>query len=430
MFDKLRFLAERKAYIKAIESAGQSFKIRGLNEIKDFQVSRFNLIWADAIANIPFYRKWKEAHSLPDRIESIEELSKWPILTKKEIMAIPKDLLRNENPAGYAITSGSTGVPLHIPVRNGTAPKQNMVIGRIANGLPAGLPTFLIWGHHQFYGKGIKRLVKITVRSLKDFFLGYLRISAYDTSVGQMHKAFNKYQRYCPSFVVGYSSSILSFVRANAGKKNVHSPKLVLCTAGPLSESQKDEIRKFFNAPLCMEYGSVECGVMAYTIDDCKCYKVFWNTHILQGEKTDDGCVRNIVTIITDRYFPLIRYDIGDCLNVPPGEDLSDILTIDEISGRPTDNVTLKSGASFFPMVIEAAVEHTEGVVGHQLVINDGNLEILVVATRKLTGEDLDKILNDLSAIIHEFKTSPPTIRQVDQLLKNKGGKTPIVYRY
>lgn len=424
-----KFLSEKRSYGRIISDLGQYFLFNNSAEQRGYQIQSFNIIWKDAYHNIPFYQIWKEKHHLPDSINNLKELMEWPILSKKDIRENMELVMRNSAPQAYAITSGSTGVPLKIPVWHDSHAKINMWIGRAANGISPNAKTFLIWGHHHLYGTGLTRIKNIIVRQLKDYILDYKRVSAYDTSVKAMDLAYKKYLTYKPDFFIGYSSSVLSFVRCNKNKPNPWSPKLVLCTAGPLSCKEKQEIKDFFHSSLCMEYGSVECGVMAYSVSNCSHYNVFWNTHLLQGFEDEQGGIKNIVTTLTKKYFPLIRYDIGDYLDLPDGQDLSNISKINSIIGRPTDIVTLKNGVSFFAMLIEACVEDLDGIVSHQLIVRESELEILLVGSRKFIESDYLSVRKKIFAVVPNIQDYPLYIRQVEELNKNKGGKTPIVIR-
>lgn len=429
MLKTIRFLLLHSVYNRIIQKSSLFFKINRKEDIINYQVGRFNEIWKNAYTNIPFYKQWKENNGLPDKIKHISELQQWPILTKKDLTNGSKILLREKPPKSYVITSGSTGIPLKLPAWHDTQATINMWIGRAANGITPEVKTFLIWGHHHLYGTGINRVKNRFIRIVKDYILGYKRVSAYDTSIKAMQMAYKKFEEYKPDFFIGYSSSTLAFVRCNKGCCISSPPKSVLCTAGPLTTKEKQEIREFFHAPLCMEYGSVECGVMAYSVKDCSYYNVFWNTHIIQGVKDDVGKVKNIVTTINEKYFPLIRYDIGDYLDVDDNTDLSSVLKINEVVGRPTDIITLKNGTSFFAMLIEACVEHIEGIISHQLIVKDSQLEILLVACRELSKEDFDSVRLKLNAVVPNLKNYPISIKQVNELNKNRGGKTPIVIR-
>lgn len=429
MLSYLRYFLDRQNY-EAIANAGaEFFAINSKTDIKKFQLCSFNEIWRDAYTNVPFYSNWKERHNLPDKVESLSELQQWPILTKNEIRENIKLVVRDVKPTSYVVTSGSTGVPLSLPTWERKGSKTNQWLGRAANGLLPGKKTFLIWGHHHLYGVGVARIKNRLLRWVKDFILGYKRISAYDTSVEAMVKAYKAYSCFKPEFVVGYSSSILAFVRCNRNDDLRWRPRLILCTAGPLSANEKNEIRSFFEAPLAMEYGSVECGVMAHTLDDCSHYNVFWNTHILQGVTDSSGYVRNVVTCLDSRYFPLIRYDIGDLLEIASEEDQSSILHIKEIVGRPSEVITLADGTSFFAMVAEACVEHIDGIISHQIVVSNDSLELLITASRQWTEIDFSKVRSNLYAVVPSLSNVNLSIKQVDSLYRNPGGKTPIVYR-
>lgn len=428
MIASLRLLLLKNTYRKVLQNGALFFNYQN-RKIEIYQIGKFNSVWKDAYENIPLYKNWKTQYNLPDEITSLSELNDWPILTKKDIIDNLGDVERQNPPSGHVITSGSTGLPLKLPVWHDEETQSNMWIGRAANGVMPGEKTFLIWGHHHLYGIGINRIKNIVIRNVKDKILGYKRISAYDTSKVAMQKAWINYENFKPAFVIGYSSSVLSFVRCNKNAHLKHQPKLVLCTAGPLTTKEKHEIETFFHCPICMEYGSVECGVMAYTVNNGLKYKVFWTSHLLQGKKDDNGKVRNLVTKLSKNYFPLIRYDIGDYLDVPEGESLSSILNINAILGRPTDIVTLSNGVSFFAMLIEACVEHLEGLVSHQLVLNDDRLEVLLVATRDLGKKDFESVYERLYAVVPGLKDCNVKVKQVDELLKNNGGKTPIVIR-
>lgn len=426
---KIASLLDNETYQDVLKASAVFFENQSDERLHSYQVSKFNKIWNDAYRNIPFYSRWKEVNLLPDRIRNLSELYEWPIVSKQDISKNESLIYRDTPPSGVSITSGSTGIPLKLPVWHSNATKQNMWIGRAANGYLPGGKTFLIWGHHHLHGKGLAKIKNKAVRNLKDFCLNYKRISAYDTSIKAMSHAFKAYNSFKPQLIIGYSSSILSFVRTNQHMQNIHTPSLVICTAGPLSIKEKEEIRHFFKAPLCMEYGSVECGVMGYTVCDCDHYMVFWNTHIIQGKPDGKNYIKNIVTTLNNRYFPLIRYDIGDYLVIPEKEDLTSIHNITDIIGRPTDIVSLEDGTSFFPMLIEACVEHLNGIIAHQLIVKDNQLEILIVSMTQHSKADIESVYEKLYGVVPALKKQSIKISQVEELLKNKGGKTPLVIR-
>jgi phenylacetate-coenzyme A ligase PaaK-like adenylate-forming protein len=214
----------------------------------------------------------------------------------------------------------------------------------------------------------------------------------------------------------------------------IDSVKVVLCTAGPLLASEKMEITKFFNAKLCMEYGSVEGGCMAYTRPSDGCYNVNWNTHIIQAVKDKHGKYKNIVTKLTSCYVPLIRYDIGDYLELigtHNEDDKRSVLEIADVLGRPSEMISFACGVSFFGALIGDCVKQVKSVIGSQIAIDEAAnyLEIRVVASRTLTNEEKHLIVERFGLTVENAKALDICVRQCEKLDMTVGGKIPRIVR-
>lgn len=61
------YLLEKATYHQVISMAGLYFAMDKVSSIETYQVEKFNEIWADAIANIPFYTEWRKKHTYPQR---------------------------------------------------------------------------------------------------------------------------------------------------------------------------------------------------------------------------------------------------------------------------------------------------------------------------------------------------------------------------
>ena len=416
-----------------------SFLLRSMpyrDEIENYQVGKFNLIWEDAIANIPFYSEWQTKHRLPDRIENLGELITWPVLTKKNLRQL--DLFHRKNaekPYSMILTGGSTGEPVRLPSWGDPAAGISQILGRRAYGIEPGDRTFLLWGHEHLYGTGFKRKINALKRRFKDWLADWMRVSAYDLSAQAMCKAYAEFARFKPKFVIGFSPAVLAFVRHNkyhAGE--VDSVRTILCTAGPLTPEEKKEIAHFFGGVVCMEYGSVECGIMAYTRPKDGRYGVFWNTHLLQAQKQANGEYKNIVTRLTDCYVPLIRYDIGDYLDLDvsqEGDNERSVLEILNVKGRPSEMINFKCGVSFFGALIGDCVKQIPQIVSSQIAFDDKNdyLEIRVTATRCLCDDELSVIRNRFDLTVEGSDRLKIKVVQMEKLFTTVGGKIPRVVR-
>jgi len=400
-----------------------------LHELREnYQVDQFNRMWIDAWKNVPFYAGWKKEHHLPDNIRSLDEVESWPIVAKHDLQKNATLFERLDRPPdGRSMTGGSTGQPLHFGTwkedTRHTVP--NMWIGRRAYGIEPGDRTCLLWGHHHLYGKGFYRRVNVLKRKLKDVLLNNYRISAYDLSPSAMQSAFQKVVNFSPKVLIAYSAAMLAFCRANRTASHRLQVKCVLCTAGPLTQSEQEEISLFFNAPVCMEYGSVECGVMAYTVPSGG-YQTFWQTHLLQTVPDIQNTYRNIVTCLSVRYFPLIRYDIGDHIEVYPNEVKRPHRFISVI-GRPSEIVRFSDGTAFWGNLIGDCVKQAPRVLASQTILRDDEMYIQVVADGKLTTEEADLIIQRCRMVVPALTHKRILVEQREKLKTSVGGKVHLV---
>lgn len=405
-------------------------------EIETFQLRRFNNVWQTAYMNVPFYAGWRERYGLPEKIDNLAELDNWPVLTKTDLRD-SNAFCRSDvsEPNGRILTGGSTGEPIRLPCWSDSMSGVSQIIGRQAYGIQPGDRTFLLWGHEHLYGTGVKRRVNALKRRFKDWLADWRRVSAYDLSAVAMHNAYAVFMKFKPEFVIGFSPAVLAFVRHNKDKAGaVDSARVILCTAGPLTSDEKREIEEFFGGVVCMEYGSVECGVMAYTRPKDGWYNVFWNTHLLQAQKQADGEFKNLVTRLTDCYVPLIRYDIGDYLELNPATEMENarsVLEVCSVKGRPSEMINFACGVSFFGALIGDCVKQVPEVIASQIAVNErtDKLEIRVTATEALSAAKLALVKNRFELTVADAGKLNVSVIQVENLYTTVGGKTPRVVR-
>lgn len=437
-------MCKRIADVEKSAAMMAQYPTRGARE--GYQVKKFNEVWKTARQNVPFYRKWQERFDLPDEIHDLEELKGWPILTKADLRNL-EDFKRTDvpYPKGRILTGGSTGEPVRLPSWGDPMAGVSQIMGRAAYGIEPGDRTFLLWGHEHLYGTGVERKINAYKRRAKDWLAGWTRVSAYDLGAGAMQSAYAKMIKVQPKFIIGFSPAVLAFVRQNAANAHkVSSVRVILCTAGPLTADEKQEIVDYFTPipnpqslipKLCMEYGSVEGAIMAYTRPDDGEYDVFWNTHLIQAAKQPDGEYKNIVTRLTNCYVPLIRYDIGDYLDL--GDSIEEemfsrsVLHFRSVKGRPSEMLNFKCGVSFFGALIGDCVKQVPEVLSSQIAVNEGadRLEIRVTANDVLPQDSLNLIKNRFELTVANAGTLKITVVQVPKLFTTVGGKTPRVVR-
>lgn len=418
-------------YGKVLEKSSKYFTCNKLEDIEAFQVEKFNEIWEMAYTKIPFYVEYKNNNNLPDKIKSLKDLAQFPIITKKDLQLNYQKLLRiDSSPTGTTMSGGSTGEPLKIPTKGRNEdPGANMWIGRSLYGVKPYDKTFVIWGHRHLNGKGLKKHINVFLRDIKDWLSNYKRVSAYDLSKQAMESMFNDMVVFKPDFVLGYSSALVNFCKINEGKDLPFQVKTVMCTASTLTSDDQKLIEKFFCAPVCKEYGSHETAVMAGTIPTNGNYRVFWDTHILQGVE-ENGMVKNIVTVLMDSYFPVIRYDIGDYIVVNEDCNLNNILEIKDVIGRPNDVLTFSNGASFNCILTAGCVKQIKSIISHQIHKYEDGIDVWFVALDNVSENDIQFIKALIVDVCPSIKNIKVKFSQVETLQQSVAGKTPMVINH
>ncbi len=420
------YLLRRRAILRALQNGGAYFSLGSQAEVDAYQLKQLNLVWQEAVENVPFYKWWKERHCLPDTIDSLEDYARWPVLKKIDLQ-MHADLLKRETsrPVHWSVTGGSTGEPLHF----GTFSEQServsasMLMARAGLGFFPGDRVFLFWGHRHFYGHGWRSKIKFFIRQCKDWANNTYRADACDLSQKNLEFIGRKINYFKPEIIIAYSASLLAFCRQakNSGKSYHHlNARLIICTAGALSANERAEISNCFNAPVYMEYGAMDAGQMAY-MDITGTYKVFQNFRMLHTYNDGLGDL-NLVTSLTVDYLPLFRYEIGDYLMGCSYSSDGRVQTISEVTGRRTDVIEF-DGIRFQLQTFMVCAEELPKILAYQLVKKTSNLEFRVQVTSPLTDEERKILFEKACSIIPELREIGFLIVEVPELIKAPSGK-------
>ena len=399
------------------------------------RLDRFNAVWQDAVENVPFYAEWKAKHGLPDRIESLNELANWPILEKKDLILNREKLTRKDITKFHeSVTGGSTGEPLHFRTMAGDSlpSNTNLWIGRARMGIYPDTRMFILWGHRHFYGQGWKSNVRFKIRQFKDWMTNHIRADATDLSVGMLRKDVEKLIQFKPECVYAYSASLLALVRtAKEYADECRKLKLrgVICTAGPLTARERKEISDYFGAPIGMEYGSMEGGVMAYQtpMTDCR-YHVF-DTHLIQTmPEPVTGNSQVLVTKLYKCYLPLIRYRLGDYIEGACVDEAGFVVRFDEVLGRTGDEVDVGNGIKFHGQSFMTCAEGFDKIVAYQIRVNRrlGRVTFVAQTLAPLSDEEKKEIVKR-SAHMSGLTPNSICVKEATELVKAPSGKIRLV---
>jgi phenylacetate-CoA ligase len=267
---------------------------------------------------IPYYRELAKKNEIEIHEETIfSDLRKFPILEKRTIKN-NFESLRNHSITKYRknTSGGSTGEPavfLHdhnYRVENATAFADSL------SGFNVGDKNIRLWGSEKEiladrkdFGKRIlNRLINRTV-FLNSFCMSDEIMNSYVSAIN----------RYGPKVIIAYAQSIFELSK-HIEEKNIEitSPLSIISSAGTLFPFMREKIESVFDCNVFNRYGSREVSNIAM---ECSAHHGLhlniFNHYIeilnSKGEEVKEGERGEIiVTLLTNKIMPLIRYRIGD----------------------------------------------------------------------------------------------------------------------
>lgn len=271
------------------------------------QRQSFRELVRHAAAHVPYYRR------------QLGNLEHWdgrpaslPILAKDAVREHLPDLLTDEaDPAATAVghTGGSTGQPLafwydqakHELMRAG------MMRGFMMSGWRPGQKVLYLWGARQDVGKG-----GVFGQRLMDAIAGERTVAALEYTEARLAAWARLIRRWRPTLLYGYASALAELARYIDDQALAMPASLigVYSTAEVLDESQRTLMQQAFGCKVFNQYGCREVPNIAW---ECRHGHMHVMADLVLLESVPlEGEDRLIVTALTNRLMPFIRYDLGD----------------------------------------------------------------------------------------------------------------------
>jgi len=264
-------------------------------------------IGAYAVAHSDYYRDRFGPAWTPDT-----PLSEWPILKKDDVLRHLESLLSrtaDRTQAKIGHTGGSTGQPLafwydeakHELMRAG------MCRSYMGSGWQPGQKILNFWGARQDTQIG-----GVFGAGWGDFIAAEKTLPAHEFSESDLARWAATLRRYRPVLLQGYASILAELARFVLDQK-ISMPKSLLgvySTAEVLNGWQRELMERAFGCRVYNQYGSREIPNIAC---ECRHGRMHLFTDMVYLESLPEGDEdRLIVTSLTNRLMPMIRYDIGD----------------------------------------------------------------------------------------------------------------------
>ena len=294
---------------------------------------------------VPYYRAaWGRAGVHPGDVKCLADLEAFPILTKADIRRHERALVS----CAYDVaklrvkrTSGSTGVPLTIYCDEPAMQWKTACTIRSDewSGWRLGQRVAKVWGNPEYRHFGLKG-------RLRNFFFDravYLdTLNLNDERIAEFARTIHRHR---PGLIFGHAHSLylLACSLKKTGVMDVR-PNGIISTAMLLHDWQRAAIEKVFGCKVTNRYGCEEVSLIASECEEHRGLHV--NADSIYHEVPGGGTGKLLVTDLTNRAMPLIRYEIGDVVEMSDrrckcGRGLP---LIERIEGREADYVLTPAG--------------------------------------------------------------------------------------
>jgi phenylacetate-CoA ligase len=355
------------------------------SELDEVVHKRLEAVLLSAYRSVPYYRELMQSVGYdPARdYRGPQDLAKLPITTKAIIKQRGTRAFAKEGSdlSHYFsdTTSGSTGIPLRIY----RAPYERAV--QIAKWLRVlFLNGYSV--HHKVMGLVSPGRVTEGCSVVQRF--GILRRLAVDYLAHSPREMVDILLDYQPDVLYGNRSHLdLMALELKRRGIQVRSLKLLIGTAEVIRESSRQIYREQFGLELTESYGSIEMGVMAYEtpahdglhLCEDSTYFEFLDQDgqpALSGQPS-----RIVVTDLTAKLLPFIRYDHGDIVIFEGRGDGDVPWRLTQVIGRENDYVILSDGTRRPAHDLRMIVSKYESIVQFRIVQQTWSLfQVLVVA--------------------------------------------------
>jgi len=416
-----------------------------------------------SVHHVPFYRDLFSSQALEiENSSAIECLRQFPVLSKSMYRQYPPEhfLAANIPPERRLLwtTSGSTGEPFSFYLDRKAMPVAF-----------AGHLFFDSWYGLRPFGRYVRIVMPPTARPklasgisvasrvrwkianrLQHVYESFTqrKICVMDVDRGQVERIYQQLEQFRPSFILGYTSTLAFIAHELMDRQRRLSNQLqgVITIAETLTQTRREIIEAYFNAPIINRYGLREFGTWSAQSCSHAPTQLHLNSEMVvceilraDGSPAPRGETGRVVLTDLHNYArPFIRYDTGDLAvaGVGPCDCGRGFPLLSRLDGRSIESIVTKSGKEINPVVLGRYLReggpaslhsnHLEFIKHYQLVQETpASVRILVVASKGFDSDRKERLRVDLCRLLGDDMAVAVEI--VDEIKCERSGKRPII---
>ena len=336
----------------------------------------------------------------------------------------PPALHRHSTGTPPALHRHSTGTPLAFWYDDHKIElmRAGMMRGYMWSGWQPGERILNFWGARQDLKTGLRR-------RYKEFIAAERTLGAWEYDTQTLQRWAETIRSWRPVLLQGYASVLAELARYLL-RRRVRLPrgiKGVYSTAEVLHDWQREAMESAFGCPVFNQYGSREVPNIAL---QCRQGNLHVFTDLVALESVPrDGEARLLVTSLSNRVMPFIRYENGDTGRLREGScSCGSPFPLMELDlCRSNDLVRTPGGRRVYPSWFVHLLDGVAGVRHYQFVQESPQRMVL----KLVSGKPLDReAASALQQRVSDELGLVLEIREVDAIARTASGKHRFVIGY
>ena len=402
-------------------------------KLNQYQFEELKKIIEHAFLNVPYYKRmFNEKNLLPSDINSPDDFTKIPFLTKQIIKDNIKHLTANnmpDNRKAYLTTGGSTGIPMGFYFEKGVTNIKELAYfvnlwKRV--GFKVGDKSAVIRGD----------VIQVTGNKfwMYDYLMKNLCFSSYHMTDQNLPFYIERIKHFQPKFIQAYPSAISIFADYLI-KNNMINPfpsvRAILCGSENIYDGQRKLIEKAFGCRVFSWYGHAEKSVLAGECEyssDLHLFPQYGYTELVDSSGnliTEEGKMGEIVCTGFNNYaMPFIRYKTMDLGYWSKGNCRCHrhYLRLKKVEGRLQELIVSQSGRLISMVAINMHSDVFDNVKQFQFYQDKKGVVVFnIVKESSYEEKDTKNIYNELKKKLGtDMKLE---IKFVNDIPRTKSGK-------
>lgn len=412
-----RYTGKYKLFLKELSSSEEKNDRQRLNDLVSF---------------IDFSKQNSSFHSERicidlDKIEKFEDIRKIPILTKNDLREnIDSIITIAKKDAIVAKTGGTTGISLNVFYTKEDNQRRFANVNSFRKHYGFSLGKKTAW----FSGKSLLKSNSNTTKFWRTDNIFKIRYySTFHISDKNAVYYLNDILKYKPMFFVGFPSCLyeLATYALNNNFKRPNFIKAIFPNAETITDEMRNKIETYFGAKIYDQYGSAEGAPHIFQYDgEYKFDPREGFLEVLDENGLPAKVGRMIVTSYHTKGTPLLRYDIGDVVELEEKFDYRKLPRIKKILGRKMNFVLSPDTGKINAGNISNTTKNVNGIIAIQIIQKTFNeIQVKLKKSEDFEAKDEKLFINNMRERIgNNMKI---TIEYIEEIPRDKSGKFNII---